>query len=226
MRELSLPTKARLTSDLIPDLALTHGHAVLVLEALGFSAGAPDATFQHYIKSLRKLGVPFKRGEPGLTEGKLARYSFNHMMELSVALKLRVYGALPDPIVEGLIGFRERLHPLYRRAYLEHATGLGTPTEVTASGRAGFAMRGVYLDLRVRYAGGRCLGFGPPRALSPFEALRVFAHSDECGRAHLPFNLSTLSIHLVECAQRGPPLRGWHQASGRPPPPRAPRFHE
>lgn len=226
MRELSLPTKARLTSDLVPDLALTHGHAVQVLEGLGFSVGAPDASFRHYIKSLRKLGVPFKRGEPGLSGGVRAQYSFNHMMELSLALKLRVYGVLPDAVVEGLIGFRERLHPLYRRAYLEHATGLGAPIEVASSGRATFTVRGVYLDLRVRYAGGRCLGLGPPHVLSPFEALRVFAKSDEPARAHLPFNLSTLSIHLVECAQCAAPMRGSHQARGHAPPARASRYEK
>jgi len=54
MRELNLPTKARLTSDLVPDLALTHGHAVQVLEALGFSAGAPDVSFRHYTNRPRR----------------------------------------------------------------------------------------------------------------------------------------------------------------------------
>ncbi len=210
MKEITLPTTAKLTSALVPDLSLSYGQVVWVLEAAGFSAGAPDLTFRHYIKSLRKLGLPFRRGEPGLDHGRLAQYAFDHLMDLGVALHLRVYGTLPDPVAEGLIAARVTLHGFYRRAYLEHATGLGTRTEVTAQGRAGFAMHGVWLDLRVRYAGGRCLGFGPPRLLSPFEALRAFATAEETVRTQPPFNLSELAARLVTAALQCPPMRGVH----------------
>ena len=110
MKEIALPTRARLTSELVPDIGLTHGRAVWVLETLGFSTGIGDAAFHHYIKSLRKLGIPFRRGEPGLSGGKLARYSYNHLMELGVALTLRVYGSLPDAVAEGLIESRKQLY--------------------------------------------------------------------------------------------------------------------
>lgn len=212
MKEIALPTQAKLTSALVPDLSLSYGQVVWVLEEAGFSAGAPDITFQHYIKSLRKIGLPFRRGEPGLDHGRLAHYSFDPLMDLAVALHLRVYGTLPDPVAEGLITARTTLHGFYRRAYLEHATGLGARIEVAAQGRAGFAMSGVWLDLRLRYAGGRCLGFGPPRILSPFEALRVFATAEEAARAHPPFNLSELAVRLVEASLRCPGMRGVHPA--------------
>ncbi len=207
MKEISLPTKARLTSDLVPDLALTHGKAVWVLAALGFSTSVTDQTFNHYIKSLRKIGVPFARGNTGVGSGRLAKYSYNHLMELSIALRLRVYGTLPDPVIHGIIRFRRELYGLYRRAYLEHASGLGAPADITATGRSGFRMSGVYLDLKLCYAGGRFVSLGPPRALSPFEALRAFANSDEQARAHLPFNLSHLAIHVVQCAEQVPDIR-------------------
>ena len=47
MKEIALPTQAKLTSTLVPDLSLSYGQVVWVLEAAGFSAGAPDITFQH-----------------------------------------------------------------------------------------------------------------------------------------------------------------------------------
>jgi hypothetical protein len=212
MKEIALPTPAKLTSALVPDLSLSFGQVVWVLEAAGFSAGAPDVTFQYYIKSLRRLGLPFRRGEPGLDHGRLAQYAFGHLMDLAVALHLRVYGTLPDPVAEGLLAARETLHGFYRRAYLEHASGLGARSEVAAQGRAGFTMSGVWLDLRLRYAGGHYLGFGPPRLLSPFEALRVFAAGEETVRTQPPFNLSALAVRLVEASLRCPRMRGVHLA--------------
>jgi hypothetical protein len=101
LSEMRLPTKARVTSDLVPDLQLAHGRAVWVLDRMGFAAGVTPGTFNHYVKSLRKLGVPFARGEFGTGSRKPARYSFNHLMELSLALTLRIYGVLPDPVLDG-----------------------------------------------------------------------------------------------------------------------------
>jgi hypothetical protein len=207
MKAIQLPTKARVTSDLVPDLELTHGRSLWVLAKMGFAAGVTPVTFNHYVKSLRKLGVPFAYGEIGTGSGKPVRYSFNHLMELSLALTLRVYGTLPDSVLEGLVQSRHDLYALYRRAYIEYTTGLGAPVRVAARGRTGFGLSGVYLDLRIRFSGGRLSGFGPPHLLSPFEALRVYAKRDMPDRAHLPLNLSSLAVELVESASVAPRLR-------------------
>jgi hypothetical protein len=166
------------------------------------------------VKSLRKLGVPFEYGEMGNGSRKPVRYSFNHTMELALALTLRVYGRLPDSVLEGLLKSRHELYALYRRPYLEHTTGLGAPVRVAAKGRTGFDLSDVYLDFRIRFSGGRLVGFGPPHLLSPFEALRVYAKRDMPDRAHLPLDLSSLAIELVESARIAPRLR-------RGPPPRS-----
>lgn len=205
--EIRLPTKARVTSDLVPDLQLAHGRAVWVLGRMGFAAGVTPGTFNHYVKSLRKLGVPFAHGEISTGTGKPVRYSFNHLMELCLALTLRIYGTLPDPVLDGLLRFRHELYGLYRRAYLEYETGIGASVRITASGRTEFEMSGAYLDLRIRFGGGRTFEFGPPRLLSPFEALRVYSKLETPGRAHLPLNLSALTINLVECAEMAPMFR-------------------
>lgn len=219
-----MPTGATLTSALVPAISLSYGQTVWVLEEAGFSAGAPDPTFHHYIKSLRKIGLPFRRGEPGMDRGRLAHYGFDQLMDLGVALHLRVYGTLPDPVAEGLIAARDTLHRFYRRAYLEHASGLGARMEISAQGRRHFTISGVWVDLRLRYAGGRCLGFGPPRLLSPFEAVHVWITADGPVRTQPPFNLSELAIRVVAAALRCPPMRGVHAAraaassgSGLPP---------
>lgn len=206
MKEIHLPTKARMTSNLVPDVQLSHGSTLWVLTTMGFSDGVSADTFNHYIKSLRKFGVPFSYGNAGARVGRPARYSYNHLMELCVALTLRVYGTLPDPVISGLIQFRHDLYTLYRRAYLEYITDLGAPVRVTAKRRADFAMSGVYLDLRIRFSGGRTIEFGPPRLLSPFEALRLYSKLDTPGRAHLPFNLSALAVRLVEMTEAAPDI--------------------
>jgi hypothetical protein len=206
VKDIRLPTKARLTSELVPDLSLTHGSSLWVLKEMGFSAGVTDITFNYYIKSLRKLGVPFAPNKPDTGKKRLIYYSFNHLMELSVVLSLRVYGIVPDAVLAGIIRYREELYPLYRRAYIEYSSGLGAPVHITAKERAAFDMNGVYLDLKIRFGGGRAFEFGPPRTISPFEALRIYARLETPGRAHLPLNLSALAVKLVECADAAPTI--------------------
>jgi hypothetical protein len=103
-------------------IQITHGQALWVLSELGFGAGVTPETFNYYVKSLRKMGVPFARGQTGLMSGRLAGYSFNHVMELSVLLSLRVYAILPELVVGGFMRFRRKLYDAYRRAYLESAS--------------------------------------------------------------------------------------------------------
>lgn len=215
MKELPLPTAARLTSELVPDITLSLGQMVWVLQAAGFTAGATEATFRHYLKSLRKIGLPFRRGEPGLDEGRLARYRFVSAMELAVALHLRVYGMLPDPVTEGLIAWRGTLAGFYRRAYLEWASGLGAPVDLAGAGGAHLVVSGVWLDPRLHYAGGRCVGLGPPRLLSPFEALRQIARAHARGPPATPFDLSDIAVNLVRQALRCPSARAI--GGGHPP---------
>jgi hypothetical protein len=204
MKELRFPTTARLTSDLIPDIQVSHGGAVRILAAMGFSEGAKAETFNHYIKSLRKLGVPFAYGEHGVGAKGRARYSYNHLMELCLVLSLRAYGSIPDKVVAGIIAHRDELYGLYRRAYIEYATGLGAPVRVTAEGRSEFELKGVYVDLRIRFAGGRVIELGRPRLVSPFEALRVYAKLEIPPPAHVPFNLSDLAAALARQVQVAP----------------------
>jgi hypothetical protein len=191
----------------VPDFQLTHGRAVWVLAELGFSGGVSPTTFNYYIKSLRKLGIPFKWNKGGLGSRKLAHYSYDHLMELSLALLLRVYGWLPDPVLEGLMRYRQDLYYIYKKAYTESQIGAGSPTHVHGPNRAAFTMTGIYLDLQIHYSGGKLVDFGPPRELTPFEALQAFAVADAPARTHLPLNLSALSVQLVKCAQNVPNIR-------------------
>jgi len=198
---------------MLDDLKLRHGQALWVLNELGLSAGVTPETFNEYVKSLRKLGVPFKRGEPGLDRQRLAEYSFVHLMELSIILGTRVYGILPDVVARALISFRGVLRGYYYKAFLERDCGLGAPIFVTAGGTAGgrkhsgFPMSGVYLDLQVTYSAGQLSSIGPPQILGPFDALARFAQAVSPARPHTPLNLSNTAIKVAELMAQVPPTR-------------------
>lgn len=203
--------RARLAYDdlpkALPDIELHHGEALWVLSRLGFQGGASKSTFYEYIKSLRKLGTPFDHGTIGYTRRGLANYSYCHLMELALALTLRVYHAVPDSVLAGIIRYRATLFRHYRRAYMERQAGIGTPNVIKAADYAPFHIRGVFLDLQINFSGGRLVKFGPPRLLAPIEALSVFAKRDVAARALLPINLSLLSERLVWTALHAPIIR-------------------
>ena len=85
-----------------PRIRLRHGQAIWLLTELGYRGAASRDTFYEYIKSLRKIGIPFGR-EKFVTKHRgrrLAGYSYCHLMELAIALSLRVYHVGPIPCSE------------------------------------------------------------------------------------------------------------------------------
>ena len=198
----------------LPEIELHHGEALWVLARLGFQGAASKSTFYEYIKSLRKLGTPFGRGKVRLARRGLASYSYCHLMELALALTLRVYHVVPDSVLAEIIRYRTRLDRHYRRAYAERCSGVGTPITVEGADHSPIHLRGVFLDLQVNFSGGKLVKFGPPKTLSPFEALAVFAERDVAARALLPINLSLLSERLVLTALHAPKIRRGPRAIG------------
>jgi hypothetical protein len=109
----------------VPRLALTHGQTLWLLSELGFREGVTASTFNHYVKSLRRLGVPFEYGKGRRTMG------------------------------------------------------------------------GLYLDLSIQYMAGKMIKFGPPRAISPFEAVSMYAGAKTPARSYLPLNVSTVAEMIL-----------------------------
>jgi hypothetical protein len=166
----------------LPAVELRHGEALWVLARLDFQGGASKSTFYEYAKSLRKFGTPFERRKIGFGRRGFANYSYCHLMELALALTLRVYHVVPDAILAEIIRYRRTLSRHYRRAYAERLFGLGAPISVAVANHAPIAMRGVFLDLQINFSGGTLTSSGPPRLLSPYEALWLFAGRDRCRR--------------------------------------------
>ena len=197
----------------LPTIELHHGEAIWVLTELGFRGPAAKSTFHEYIKSLRKLGTPFKRGEIGFSRRGLANYSYCHLMELALALTLRVYNVVPDSVLVEIIRHRATLYRCYRRAYVHRCTGIGAPVDIEVPGETPIKLRGTFLELQMKFSGGRLARFGPPKLLSPVGALNIFRQRDIAARAFLPINLSALAELVVGAALQAPLIR-----RGRPSP--------
>jgi hypothetical protein len=195
----------------LPNIGLRHGEAIWLLTELGFRGNATQSTFHEYVKSLRKLGAPFKPGEVGFSRRGLANYSYYHLMELSLVLALRVYNAVPDSVLLEIIRHRATLRHCYRRAYLERASGIGAAIDLKVFAKPPIRLNGAFLDLQMGFAGGRLVRFGPPRILSAYDAFDIYAKNEVASRAFLPMNLSLLAEHVVETALRAPLIR-----AGRP----------
>jgi len=191
----------------LSEIALNHGRALWVLQELGFRGKTSPSTFYEYIKSLRKLGIPFRPGEIGLARRGRANYSYYHVMEIALALTLRVYHAVPDSVLAQIIRYRRPLCRHFRRAYTQRCSGLGTQIKIHTDTSATFALSGVFLDLQINFSGGRLVSFGPPKVLPPADALRAFAARDLAARAFLPINLSQLSERVIGLALVAPSPR-------------------
>ena len=190
----------------IPQLALTHGQVIWLLTELGLRGCVSKSTFNHYIKSLRRLGIPFGKGTVDSERGLNVTYNFEDLMELTLALLLRVYGTLPDVVTNGLRNFRNELRPIYRQAYLDSLKRVHPAARVSTSNGERFTARGLFIDLNIRYSAGHVVQFGPPKALSPFEAMRVFAHSEIAARSYLPLNLTRVAQMIAERTRQAPTI--------------------
>ena len=199
----------------LPRIELRHGEAIAVLSRLGFQGQASDSTFHEYIKSLRRLGVPFDRGALGYLRRGHPNYTYSHLMELSLVLTLRVYYVVPDALLNAVANSRDTMYGFFDRAYIERATGLGRPVPVRLGMKPALYIKGVFLDLQFGFAGGKLDHFGPPTLLSPAEAVLRFAESGESTSALLPINLSRLSERVVAASHEIQRTVAKHRAPAR-----------
>lgn len=190
----------------LPSIRLTHGQAIWVLTMLGYGDGVSPKTFYEYIKSLRKLGIPFGRQTLRSQKRTLAYYGYSELMELAVTLSLRVYHVVPDSVLTAIVDNRSKLHRIYRRAYDQRFTGKGTPTVLDIQGSP-IELRGCFLDLGIRFSGGRLVRFGPPKLLSPREALALSVQRMRTTQTWLPLGLSALAERVAVLALAAPIIR-------------------
>jgi hypothetical protein len=201
-----------------PEIRLRYGQVMWLLAELGYSAGVSRNTMHEYLKALRKLGIPFGRVKfKTKHKRKFAEFSYCHVMELAIVLSLRVYHVIPDSVLKGIVHRRNELRKLYERAYQQRRSGAGSPLVVKAKNHVPVELRGLFLDLNIKFSGGRLLRFGPPRLLSPIEALDRFGEGALAAQTFLPMNLSLLSEKIVALALAAPRIRSGPQSGTKLP---------
>ena len=191
----------------IDRIGLTHGQARRVLSDLGLHAGDDELTFDSYIKSLRRDGVPFAPDELGVGTGHNLKYRYPHLMELAVALALRTQGILSRHIVGLLAHHRSAFRPLYRRAWLERESGLGAPRGVRIDGSAPSQISGTYLDLALMYSSSGALVIAEPRLLDPRQALAYFMAHHQSVYPRPPLPVSQYAQDIVHLAENAPEIK-------------------
>jgi hypothetical protein len=187
---------------------LRHGQVMWLLSELGYGLGADKGALLEYLKALRKLGIPFGRAkfQSGRSR-RLARYSYCHLMELVIVMSLRVYHVIPDSVLQQIIRYRPKLSRIYIHAYEFRRSGPGAPFILRCPNGPSIELRGMYLDLDIRFSAGRLSHFRPPRLLTPCEALEIFSKASSPGRVFLPMNLSILAEQVTALASAVPRLR-------------------
>jgi len=188
-------------------LNLSHGQARWVLTHLGLHAGEDEHTFDAYLKSLRRDGVPFAVDELGVGAGYNLSYHYPHLMELAVALAWRTQGILSRHIVALLADYRPILRQLYRRAWLERNDGLGTPRNVLIDATTKRAIRGTYLSLELNYTPLGILQLIQPKLLSPLEAFDEFMGLHQAVYPRPPLPISQIADDVVRLAENAPEIK-------------------
>jgi hypothetical protein len=188
-------------------LALSHGQARWVLSYLGLHAGEDEPTFDSYIKSLRRDGVPFAPDELGVGAGHNLTYRYSHLMELAVALALRTQGVLSRHIVGLLAQYRSILRSHYRQAWLERDTGFGKPRKVVIDGSTERQFSGAYLDLSLTYSSYGVLSVIEPRLLDPVQALDYYMAGHQSLYPRTPLPISQFAEDVVRLAEGAPEIK-------------------
>jgi hypothetical protein len=114
---------------------------------------------------------------------------------------------VPDAVLVGLRDFRDDLRPIYRQAFHESITRTFPAARVAERDGSPLTIDGLFLDLNIRYSGGQMTEFGPPKAMSPFDAIATFTRAEIPGRCYLPLNVTIVAELIVGRSRVAPSIR-------------------
>jgi hypothetical protein len=106
-------------SDVLDSISLTHGQARWAMQNFNMLSSESESTFDAFIKSLRRDGVPFADEEKGVGAGFNLKYRYENLMELALALTLRTQGIVSRDMVKLIANHRTKLRSFFRTAYLD-----------------------------------------------------------------------------------------------------------
>jgi hypothetical protein len=106
---------------------------------------------------------------------------------------------------------RKELRPLFRRAWLERASGLGASVPVKVGAGKGFRASGLWLDLGLHYIPGGPLATTGPKLLGPEEAIKFACTLYRQQHYRDPIRISDYADDVVRLAPEAPEVRRGRQ---------------
>ena len=194
-------------TNVLDRISLTHGQVRWLLRHVFDLGEYSDATFDAYLKFLRRHSVPFAKGETPGSPGVNVVYNYEHIMELAVALAIRRQAVLKKDTVILLVQLRDELRPLYPRAWLERDCGLGNRVTVEVAGAKPLNVSGLWLDIGFRYSEGKVPAISGPKLLGPAAAITEFCRINRQRYIRDPIRISDFAAAVVELAAAAPEYR-------------------
>jgi hypothetical protein len=189
----------------VPELQLSHGQVLWAL-ARGM---LPEQRLIDQVRYLRQLGVPFRPSEQGTGRGNRLRYSYEHLIELGVAIFALRRGLQPREITGFLVGKRKHLRELYRKAFCDQPETAVDAGWVKSRGRVvPLLANEIFLRLHDRYSKepGRLELLTGDSLVDPGEwFMPVEVYPGEQARTLVP--LTRLALELVTWAKEAPELK-------------------
>lgn len=133
----------------VPRFSLSHGQTLWAI-----SSGQPGSQLvKDQVRRLRQLGVPFGTDDLGIGAGNRAKYRYEHLIELGLALSGLRRGLKPSEVAAFVVKHRPQLRRLYRQALAEQPEEALQAEWVKSRGRMAPIMgHEVFVRLHDRYA--------------------------------------------------------------------------
>ena len=192
----------------LPSFSLSHGQVLWTIETMHIVEWLDRPALDSVLKKFRREKVPdfSESGQKG-RQGADFVYQYEHLMDCIVALKLVAEG-LAFRHVSSLMRFDpQKLWSLYKRAFLESDSGLGSGITISAPDGQNIKISGVYLDFFVvnsKHGGISTLG---PRLLDPWSALNRYMGFYQGIHPTGLLRLSQLATEAVRIAKEAPIIK-------------------
>ena len=199
---------------LIPSLSLSHGQVLQTIEGMHIAEWLDRSALDSVLKKLRRDFVPFTAEELEKPQWEQLRYSYVHLIECVVAIKMMADGVSHRHIV-GLLTFdRAKLRNAYKTAFTDANQGLGSPVLLKHPDGSEIHISGLYLDFMAKINALGVLSTPGPRLLEPWQALNRYMGSYN-GLHPMPIiRLSDLAREAVRIAGHMPELKRGRKPTG------------
>jgi hypothetical protein len=189
----------------VPKFSLSHGQALWAV-----SSGSPASQqVIDQVRRLRQLGIPFGTDDLGIGRGSRAKYRFDHLIELGLALFGLRRGLKPTEVASILIKNRQPLRRLYRQILEEQSEEALAADWVKSRGQIiPLLADEAFVRLHDRYSEqpGKLDVLGPEETNNPSGPFGLAEHyPGERARTLVP--LTRLILELVARAKEAPETR-------------------